>query len=72
MKLVLDSHTLHTKVVDKSLAPSWEQSFKFPCDDAYVPCALCVWSPRAAESMRCVWYVLVFTLLLLTPAVTWC
>ena len=37
-----------------------------------VPCALCVWSPRAAESMRCVWYVLVFTLLLLTPAVTWC
>ena len=37
-----------------------------------VPCALCVWSPRAAESMRCVWYILVFTLLLLTPAVTWC
>lgn len=36
MKLVLDDHTLHTKTVDNTLAPTWEQGYKFPCDDACV------------------------------------
>ena len=60
VKLVLDSHTLHTKVVDKSLAPSWEQSFKFPCDDAYVCRVLCVCGHpallRACAAFGTYWY----------------
>ena len=39
MKLMLDDHTLHTKTVDNTLAPTWEQSYKFPCDDACVALA---------------------------------